>query len=32
MSFCSDRKIEDELKVIKDIFINNGYPTEVPVV
>ena len=27
--FFSDCKIEDKLKVIKDIFINNGYPEEV---
>ena len=29
LNICSDCKIEDELKVIKDIFINNGYPEEV---
>ena len=29
LNICSDNKIEDELKVIKDIFINNGYPEEV---
>ena len=26
---CSDSKIKEELKVIKEIFINNGYPQEV---
>ena len=29
LNICSDCKTEDELKVIKDIFINNGYPEEV---
>ena len=29
LNICSDCKIEDELKVIKDIFINDGYPEEV---
>ena len=29
LNICSDCKIEDELKVIRDIFINNGYPKEV---
>ena len=28
LNIYSDCKIEDELKVIKDIFINNGYPGE----
>ena len=26
---CDNSKIEDELKVIKEIFINNGYPEEI---
>ena len=29
LNIFSDCKIEDELKVIKDIFIDNGYPEEV---
>ena len=29
LNICSDCKIENELKVIKDIFIDNGYPEEV---
>ena len=29
LNICSHCKIEDELRVIKDIFINNGYPEEV---
>ena len=29
LNICSDSKIEDELKVIKDIFIINGNPEEV---
>ena len=29
LNICSDCKIENELKVIKDIFIDNGYPKEV---
>ena len=29
LNICSDTKIENELKVIKDIFIDNGYPEEV---
>ena len=29
LNICSDCRIEDELKVIKDIVINNGYPEEV---
>ena len=29
LNICCDYKIEDELKVIRDIFINNGYPEEV---
>ena len=29
LNICSDCKIEDELKVIRDIFIKNGYPKEV---
>ena len=29
LNICCDSKIEDELKVIKEIFINNGYPEEV---
>ena len=29
LNICSDCKIEDELKVIKDIFTNNRYPEEV---
>ena len=29
LNICSDCKIGDELKVVKDIFINNGYPEEV---
>ena len=29
LNICSDCKIEDEFKVIKDKFINNGYPAEV---
>ena len=29
LNICSDCKIEDELKFIRDIFINNGYPEEV---
>ena len=29
LNICCDCKIEDELKVFKDIFINNGYPEEV---
>ena len=29
VSICCDSKIEDELKAIKEIFINNGYPKEV---
>ena len=29
LNICSDCKIEDELKVIRDIFIKNGYPEEV---
>ena len=29
LNICSDCKIEDELKVIKDIFINNVYPEQV---
>ena len=29
LNICSDSKIEEELKVIKEIFINNGYPEEV---
>ena len=28
MNICSDSKIEDELNVIKEIFINKGYPEE----
>ena len=28
LNICCDSKIEEELKVIKDIFINNGYPEE----
>ena len=29
LNICCDSKMEDELKVIKEIFINNGYPEEV---
>ena len=29
MNICCDSKIKEELKVIKEIFINNGYPEEV---
>ena len=29
LNICYDSKIEDELKVIKEICINNGYPEEV---
>ena len=29
VNICSDCKTENELKVIKDIFIDNGYPEEV---
>ena len=29
LNICSDSKIKEELKVIKEIFINNGYPVEV---
>ena len=29
LNICCDSKIEDELKAIKEIFINNGYPEEV---
>ena len=29
LNICCDSKIEDEQKVIKEIFINNGYPEEV---
>ena len=29
LNICSDCKIENELKVIKDIFIDNRYPEEV---
>ena len=29
LNICSDCKIENELKVIKDIFIDNGYPEKV---
>ena len=28
-NICSNSKIKEELKVIKEIFINNGYPEEV---
>ena len=28
-NICSDCKIENELKAIKDIFIDNGYPEDV---
>ena len=28
LNICSDCKVEDEHNVIKDIFINNGYPEE----
>ena len=29
LNICCDSKIEDDLKAIKEIFINNGYPEEV---
>ena len=29
LNICTDYKIENELKVIKDVFIDNGYPEEV---
>ena len=29
LNICCDSKIEEELKVIKEIFINNGYPEKV---
>ena len=29
LNICSERKIENELKAIKDIFIDNGYPGDV---
>ena len=29
LNICSDCKIENELKAIKDIFIDNGYPEDV---
>ena len=29
LNICSDSKIEEELKVIRELFLNNGYPEEV---
>ena len=29
LNICSDSKIEEELMVIRDLFLNNGYPKEV---
>ena len=29
LNICSDGKIEEELKVIGELFLNNGYPEEV---
>ena len=29
LNICSDSKIEEELKVIREIFLNKGYPEEV---
>ena len=29
LNICSDSKIKDELRVIKELFLNNGYPEEV---
>ena len=29
LNICSDSKIKDELRVIRELFLNNGYPEEV---